>query len=117
MLDILIVCYPPGAENYPYAPYNQDANDYDEDDSVVTEAKDLLGRYKQLENDYVTLENKFILIHIKLVLLVKHYEALQGPRAHRLGCNCEGSSDGIHSCASFQKLWEEARIVIDMIKE
>lgn len=34
--------------------------------------------------------------------IVDHHLAMAGPRAHSLGCECGGTNDGKHSCASLQ---------------
>jgi hypothetical protein len=44
-----------------------------------------------------------------LDVLIEHYEALAGPRAHHLGCECGGTNDGVHSCASFERAWLAVR--------
>jgi hypothetical protein len=44
-----------------------------------------------------------------LDVLIEHHEALAGPRAHHLGCECGGTNDGVHSCASFERAWLAVR--------
>lgn len=40
--------------------------------------------------------------------LVDHFLAMAGPKAHRLGCDCGGSNDGIHSCTSLRRAIDAA---------
>jgi len=42
--------------------------------------------------------------------LLAHNDAMAGLRAHRLGCNCGGTDDGMRSCASFLAAWGFLRV-------
>lgn len=48
--------------------------------------------------------------------IVAHHEKLAGPRAHNVGCECSGSPDGVHSCATFQQAIADAKVYLEKEK-
>lgn len=41
--------------------------------------------------------------------LVEHHDAMSGPRAHRLGCQCGGGNDGVHFCSTLEQAFADAK--------
>jgi len=48
--------------------------------------------------------------------IVAHHKTLAGPKAHAVGCDCSGSQDGKHSCASYNQTIAEAQSYLDLEK-
>lgn len=43
--------------------------------------------------------------------IVENWDALSGPRAHRVGCQCGGSNDGVHTCLTLSSAVDAIRKV------
>lgn len=48
--------------------------------------------------------------------IVAHHEKLAGPHAHNVGCECSGSPDGVHSCATLQQAIADAKVYLEKEK-
>ena len=59
------------------------------------------------------LKKRIAELENSLSTILDHHRAMSGPRAHRLGCECGGTNDRMHSCASLQIAIVDARKLLE----